>query len=88
MLSNPASPQAIVAERGMVQVSDVSFIEQLVERALHENPDTIEKYRNGKINVLGFLVGQVMKYSNGKANPELVRSLLLERLASPDAVER
>lgn len=88
MLSNPAPPHAIVAERGMVQVSDVRLIEELVERALRENPDTIEKYRNGKTNVLGFLVGQVMKYSQGKANPELVRSLLLERLASPDTVER
>ncbi len=86
LLVHPTSPKVLVAERGMVQVSDATVIEQLVERALTENPDTIEKWRNGKTNVLGFLVGQVMKMSQGKANPELVRQLLLERLGSPDAV--
>ncbi|MCX7930873.1 MAG: Asp-tRNA(Asn)/Glu-tRNA(Gln) amidotransferase subunit GatB [Chlorobi bacterium] len=86
MLSNPASPGKLVAERGVVQVSDTTFIEQLVERALSENPDTIDKWRNGKTNVLGFLVGQVMKYSHGKANPTLVRQQLLERLGTSDGV--
>ncbi|MCS7000795.1 MAG: Asp-tRNA(Asn)/Glu-tRNA(Gln) amidotransferase subunit GatB [Bacteroidota bacterium] len=88
MLSNRATPKAIVAERGMAQVSDTAFIVELVERALDENPDTIEKYRNGKTQVLGFLVGQVMKYSHGKANPEIVRQLLLERLGTPAALPR
>ncbi|GIV55193.1 MAG: aspartyl/glutamyl-tRNA(Asn/Gln) amidotransferase subunit B [Candidatus Kapaibacterium sp.] len=88
LLVQPSSPKALVAERGMVQVSDTALIEQLVERALSENPDTIAKWRSGKTNVLGFLVGQVMKYSDGKANPALVRQLLLERLGSPDAVPR
>jgi aspartyl-tRNA(Asn)/glutamyl-tRNA(Gln) amidotransferase subunit B len=88
MLGNSASPRSLVAERGMVQVSDTALIEQLVERALEENPDTIEKWRNGKTNVLGFLVGQVMKYSEGKANPTLVRQLLLERLGASDGVPR
>ncbi len=86
LMSSPARPSALVAERGMVQVSDAGYLEQLVERALSEHPDTIEKYRAGKTAVLGFLVGQVMKYSQGKANPELVRTLLLERLGRSDAL--
>jgi aspartyl-tRNA(Asn)/glutamyl-tRNA(Gln) amidotransferase subunit B len=88
MLINPAMPSALVRERGMVQVSDASVIEELVARALADNPDTIEKYQAGKTNVLGFLVGYVMKLSQGKANPQRVRERLLERLGSPDAVPR
>jgi aspartyl-tRNA(Asn)/glutamyl-tRNA(Gln) amidotransferase subunit B len=72
----------------MVQVSDTDYLVQLVERAIDENPDTLEKYRAGKTAVLGFLVGQVMKYSQGKANPERVRVLLLERLGSTDTLAR
>jgi aspartyl-tRNA(Asn)/glutamyl-tRNA(Gln) amidotransferase subunit B len=88
MLTSPAMPSALVRERGMVQVSDASVIEELVARALADNPDTIEKYQAGKTNVLGFLVGYVMKLSQGKANPQRVRERLLERLGSPDAVPR
>jgi len=88
LLTTSVRPSTLVAERGMVQVSDTDYLVQLVERAIDENPDTLEKYRAGKTAVLGFLVGQVMKYSQGKANPERVRVLLLERLGSTDTLAR
>lgn len=80
------APSAIVAERGLNQVSDTNWLRQLVEQIITEHPDVVLKYRSGKTNVLGFLVGQVLQRSQGRANPRLVTQLLQERLqveASP-----
>lgn len=74
------SPKELIKERGLVQVSDEGAIESAVDEAIKQNPDTIEKYRAGKTNVLGFLVGQVMKSMQGKGNPKIVTDLVKKKL--------
>jgi len=74
------SPREIVKEEGMEQISDQSELEAIVEQVISENPDSIESYRGGKKKALGFLVGQVMKATKGKANPQLVNELLVKKI--------
>ena len=64
----------------MVQISDSGQIEKIVDKVLSSNPQSIEDFKNGKNRALGFLVGQVMKESHGKANPQIVNKLLNEKL--------
>jgi aspartyl-tRNA(Asn)/glutamyl-tRNA(Gln) amidotransferase subunit B len=71
---------AIVSERGLAQISDDAELIPIVEKILADNPESIAKYKGGRRNVFGFFVGQVMKATNGQANPELVNRLLKERL--------
>ena len=70
----------IIAQKGLAQVSDESAILEMVDKVIVNNPQSIEDYRRGKTNVVGFLVGQVMKESRGKANPQVINKLILERL--------
>ncbi len=71
----------IVKEKGLVQVTDQGSIEGAIERVLEANPDLIEAYRKGKEKLFGYFVGQVMKETRGKANPQLVNQLLKQKLA-------
>ena len=64
----------------MEQVTDVKEIEKLIIKVLADNPNQVQQFRNGKEQVLGFLVGQAMKVSQGKANPEQVNKLLKEKI--------
>jgi len=73
-------PARIVAEQGLVQVSDSGAIEQIILEVLAANPGQVEQYRGGQEKVFGFFVGQVMKASKGKANPALVNELLKKKL--------
>ena len=73
-------PNAIAAERGLAQVSDAGALERLVDRAIVENARSVEDYRRGKKAAAQFLVGQVMRMSQGKANPQVVRGILDRRL--------
>jgi aspartyl-tRNA(Asn)/glutamyl-tRNA(Gln) amidotransferase subunit B len=70
----------IVKEKGLVQVTDRGVIEEAVDRVLEANADSVEAYRKGKGKVFGFLVGQVMRETRGKANPKLANELLKKRL--------
>jgi aspartyl-tRNA(Asn)/glutamyl-tRNA(Gln) amidotransferase subunit B len=70
------SPESIVANRGLVQVSDESAIEQIIRDVMLENADSVSEYRAGKEKLFGFFVGQIMKKSGGKVNPEIVNKLL------------
>lgn len=70
----------IIEDLGLVQISDSSEIEKIVDKVLSSNPQSIEDFKNGKNRALGFLVGQVMKESHGKANPQIVNKLLNEKL--------
>jgi aspartyl-tRNA(Asn)/glutamyl-tRNA(Gln) amidotransferase subunit B len=72
--------QEIIEERGLAQIGDKDQIGDLVSTVLEENPDPVLQYLAGKESVLGFLIGQVMRASRGKADPQLVRELLHERL--------
>jgi aspartyl-tRNA(Asn)/glutamyl-tRNA(Gln) amidotransferase subunit B len=69
-------PEALVAAEGLAQVSDRGALEAAVAEAIARNPKQVEQVRGGKMQVLGFLVGQVMKATGGKANPQLVQELL------------
>ena len=72
----------IVAAKGLTQVSDESVLEKILDEVLAKNPVQVAQYKSGKQQVLGFLVGQVMKESGGKANPGKVNELLKRRLSS------
>jgi aspartyl-tRNA(Asn)/glutamyl-tRNA(Gln) amidotransferase subunit B len=80
LLEKGGSPRRIVEEGGLVQVSDAGAIEALVEQALRENAKSAEDYRRGKTAALKFLVGQVMRLSRGKANPQMATERLEARL--------
>ncbi|HXT63701.1 MAG TPA: Asp-tRNA(Asn)/Glu-tRNA(Gln) amidotransferase subunit GatB [Pyrinomonadaceae bacterium] len=71
---------AIVAEKGLVQVSDTGEIDRVIDEVMAANPNQLEQYRGGKEGLLGFFVGQVMKASKGKANPKIVNERLREKL--------
>jgi len=71
----------IVEEKGLKQVTDTGAIESIIDEVIAENPDNVEKYRGGKDKLFGFFVGQVMKKSQGKANPAAVNKLLKEKLS-------
>ncbi|KAA9002134.1 Asp-tRNA(Asn)/Glu-tRNA(Gln) amidotransferase subunit GatB [Paenibacillus spiritus] len=80
MLESGKLPGVIVEEQGLVQISDEGAIKQIVETVVANHPQSVEDYRAGKQKAIGFLVGQVMKESKGKANPGLVNQLLAEIL--------
>jgi aspartyl-tRNA(Asn)/glutamyl-tRNA(Gln) amidotransferase subunit B len=80
MFATGKNPDIIVKEKGLIQISDEGAIVAIVEEVLAANPQSVEDYKAGKVKALGFLVGQVMKVSQGKANPDLVNRLLKERL--------
>lgn len=81
MFGTGQMPCEIVKESGKTQISDESAISELVQSVLIENPDVVAKFKSGQVNVKGFLVGQVMKRSQGRAQPELVQAILEELLA-------
>ncbi len=71
----------IVREKGLLQISDASEIERLVDEVISKHPDEAERFRGGDEKLLGFLVGQVMKASKGKANPKMLNELLRKKLS-------
>ena len=81
MWTNPAPPRQIVEAEGLVQVTDEGAIEVTVRAVLAANPRQAADYRAGKVHLLGYFVGQVMKQSGGKANPEIVNTILKRLLA-------
>ncbi|WP_138755192.1 Asp-tRNA(Asn)/Glu-tRNA(Gln) amidotransferase subunit GatB [Paenibacillus sinopodophylli] len=80
MLESGKLPQQIVEEQGLVQISDEGAVLVIVDQIIEANPQSVEDYRAGKDKAIGFLVGQIMKASKGKANPALANKLLIERL--------
>lgn len=75
------SPKELIREKGMEQVSDDSALLEIVTQVLDANPKSIEDYKNGKDRAIGFLVGQVMKASKGKANPKKTNEMIRTELA-------
>ncbi len=80
MAATGRAARAIVEERGLAQISDEAALRAVVERVLDENPAQVAQYLGGKEQVAGWLMGQVMKATQGKANPQRVRPLLMEAL--------
>ena len=81
LLESGGDPAAIVAAKGMAQISDPNTLGAIVDGVLAAAPDEVARYRAGEHNLLGFFVGQVMKASRGKAEPRLANSLLREKLS-------
>jgi aspartyl-tRNA(Asn)/glutamyl-tRNA(Gln) amidotransferase subunit B len=69
-----------VAEKGLAQISDVDELGQIIDQVITANPGQMAEYRAGKERLLGWFVGQVMKATRGKANPQLVTGLLKKKL--------
>jgi aspartyl-tRNA(Asn)/glutamyl-tRNA(Gln) amidotransferase subunit B len=82
MLDGEGSPEQIVKAKGLVQVSDASAIEPIVDEVLAKNPKSVEDFKAGKERALGALVGQVMKATAGKANPGLVNEIIRNKIHS------
>ena len=78
--SSGKTAEQIVQEKGLIQVSDESALDKIIDGVLAKNPTQVAQFKEGKQQVLGFLVGQVMKASGGKANPGKVNELLKKRL--------
>lgn len=81
MLKTGKRPKSVVAERGLTQIADSGALAPVVDRVLADNADAVARFKAGNANVLGALVGMVMKQTSGKANPKLVRELLEAKLA-------
>ncbi len=82
MLSTGADPKQIVDEKGLKQITDPSQLAPIVTKVLAANPDNVTLYKEGRNNVLGFLVGQVLKETGGKASPKLINELVVQQLNS------
>ena len=80
LLLEDKDPEIIVKEKGLVQITDNSEIEKIVEQVLEENQQSVEDYKVGKSNALKYLVGQAMRLSKGKANPQMINELILKKL--------
>jgi len=76
MITKGEKASAIVEKKGLSQISDEGAIKEIVEKVVNSHPAEIESYRNGKTNLLGFFVGQVMKETKGRANPKTVNELI------------
>ena len=81
MLSSNKLPSEIIKEKGMEVVSDAGAIEKIVDEVIVANPKAVADYKAGKTNVVGWLMGQVMKASQGKANPGQATKMISEKLA-------
>ena len=80
MANGDLDPQKVVEEKGLKQESDPKALESLIDKVISENPDKVKEYKSGKEKLFGFFVGQAMKASNGKANPQLVNDILKKKL--------
>ena len=80
MVDEGKDPQIIVEEKGLKQQRDPKEIEKLIDKVITNNPDKVKEYKSGKDKLFGFFVGQVMKVSGGKANPQLVNEILKKKL--------
>ena len=80
MMKDGTKASKIVEDRGLSQISDEGAIKEIVQKVVDANPQQVEAYRGGKVQLLGFFVGQVMKETKGRANPKSVNDILKEIL--------
>ena len=80
MADSGKDPKKIVEEKGLKQQSDPKELEKIIDKVISDNPKNVEAYKSGKDKLFGFFVGQVMKQSNGKANPQVVNEILKKKL--------
>lgn len=82
MVEGSKSAEEYAGEMNLLQVSDTGFLEPIVDEIIEEHPDEVGRYRDGKKGLIGFFIGQVMQRSQGKANPQMVREMLQDKLDS------
>jgi aspartyl-tRNA(Asn)/glutamyl-tRNA(Gln) amidotransferase subunit B len=80
MIETGQEPEKIVEEKGLVQISDTGALEAIVDQVIKDNPKMVEEYKSGKDKLFGFFVGQTMKLSGGKANPQMINEILKKKL--------
>ena len=80
MIDGDKDPQKIVEEKALKQESDPKTLEALIKKVIFDNPEKVKEYKSGKDKLFGFFVGQIMKASDGKANPQLVNDILKKKL--------
>jgi len=80
MLQSGEMPKEIISKKGLTQLSDETEIENIVVKIIEQNPDETNRYREGKVQLIGFFVGEVMKATRGKANPKIVNKILEGKL--------
>ena len=80
MVNSGDNPSKIVEAKGLVQISDPAQIAPIIDEVIAKNPDNVEKFKGGNTKLLGFFVGQVLKATGGKANPQVVNKLVAEKL--------
>ena len=80
LFENPKDPEVIIKEKGWIQISDEGAIKEVVMKILENNPQSVADFKGGKDKALGFLVGQAMKETKGKANPQMINKMFLEEL--------
>ena len=81
LFENPKDPEEIIKEKGWLQISDEGAIKEVVDKIIANNPQSVADYKAGKDRALGFLVGQAMKETKGKANPQMLNKMFLEILS-------
>ncbi|NBU52976.1 MAG: Asp-tRNA(Asn)/Glu-tRNA(Gln) amidotransferase GatCAB subunit B, partial [Alphaproteobacteria bacterium] len=81
MFESGENPEKIVKAKGLVQLADSNTLEPIIDEIIAAHPDSVAEYRNGKEKLFGFFVGQVMKKTGGKANPQMVNDLLKAKLS-------
>ena len=81
MFETGKEPKVIVDEKGLVQITDENALKEIVEKVVENNPKSVEDYKAGRDKAIGFLVGQIMKETKGKANPGIVNKMLIEILS-------
>lgn len=80
LIENGGDPEAIVKEKGLVQISDEGELKKIVAEVIDKNPQSVDDFKAGKQKAIGFLVGQVMQATKGKANPQMVNKLIIEEI--------
>ena len=80
LFENPRDPEDIIKEKGWIQISDEGEIKEIVLKIIEANPQSVADFKGGKDRALGFLVGQAMKETKGKANPQMLNKMFLEEL--------
>lgn len=80
LFENPKDPEVIIKEKGWIQILDEGAIKEVVMKILENNPQSVADFKGGKDKALGFLVGQAMKETKGKANPQMLNKMFLEEL--------
>ena len=80
LFENPNDPEEIIKEKGWIQISDEGEIKEVVLKILEANPQSVTDFKAGKDRAIGFLVGQAMKETKGKANPQMLNKMFIEEL--------